>query len=254
MRNLRTLFAWSLIGHFLIIGFMLIGSALPRRPAPSRAVYQVQMVEPVGSPAPSPAAPEQEAPAVSDEPSPEPEPEVKISPAEQRRREEEERKRREDARRREEERQRRAQEQTRTRRELEEARKRREAEERERSERRQEELSELRRLRSELSEYKDIGGLRTEESGGPALPPGYADSVHNRIFSAWEPVAVRSSAELSFFISPDGSVSAVNVERSSGSGPYDESCRRAVMEAGRMPALPAGFGREGVRVYVTFKN
>lgn len=250
MRNLRTLFAWSLIGHFLIIGFMLIGSALPRRPAPSRAVYQVQMVEPAGSPPPVPAQPE--APAVSSEP--EPEPEVKISPAEQRRREEEARKRREEARQREEERRRRAEEQARTRRELEEARKRREAEERERRELRQKELSELRRLRSELSEDKDIGGLRVEAEGGPVLPPGYADSVHNRIFSAWEPVAVRSSAELSFFISPDGSVSAVNVERSSGSGPYDESCRRAVMEAGRMPALPPGFGGEGVRVYVAFKN
>lgn len=250
MRNLRTLFAWSLIGHFLIIGFMLIGSAFPRRQAPSRAVYQVQMVEPAGSP--PPAAPEPEAAAVSSES--EPEPEVKISPAEQRRREEEERKRREDARRREEERRRRQEEQARTRRELEEARKRREEEERQRRERSEQELAELRRLRSELSEYKDIGGLRTDESGGPALPPGYADSVHNRIFAAWEPVAVRSSAELSFFISPDGSVSAVNVERSSGSGPYDESCRRAVIEAGRMPALPAGFGREGVRVYVTFEN
>ncbi len=248
MRNFKTLFAWSLIGHFLVMGIVLAGSALPGRTPPARAVYHVQMVEAGGSPAPA-------APAVEPAPAPEktPEPEVRISPEEQRRREEEERKRREDARRREEERRRRAEEQARVRRELEEARKRREEEDRARRDREQRELAELQRLRSELSEAKDVGGLRAEAGSAAALPPGYADRVHNRIFSAWEPVAVRSSAELSFLISRDGSVSAVNVERSSGSGPYDESCRQAVRDAGRMPALPDAIGG-GVRVYVTFKN
>ncbi len=249
MRNFRTLFAWSLIGHFLVMGIVLIGSALPRRRAvPSRAVYHVQMVEAEGSPAPAPPPVE---PAAAPEKTPEPE--VRISPEEQRRREEEERKRREDARRREEERRRRAEEQARIRRELEEARQRREAEEKARRERDQKELDELQRLRSELSEAKDVGGLRTEPGRAAALPPGYADQVHNRVFSAWEPVAVRSSAELSFFIGRDGSVSAISVERSSGSAPYDESCRQAVRDAGRMPALPDGIGG-GVRVYVTFRN
>ncbi len=248
MRNFKTLFAWSLIGHFLIMGIVLAGSALPRRTEPARAVYHVQMVE-AGSPAP--AAPAAE-PAAAPEKTPEPE--VRISPEEQRRREEEERKRLEDARRREEERRRRAEEQARVRRELEEARKRREEEEKARRDREQRELDELQRLKSELSAAKDVGGLRTESGSAAALPPGYADRVYNLIFSSWEPVAVRSGAELSFIIGADGGVSAVNIEKSSGSAVYDQSCRRAVIDAGRMPPLPDGFGREGVRVYVTFKN
>ncbi len=250
MRDFKTLFMWSLIGHLLFSGIMLAGSAFPKRRPTVGSVYHVQMVEPAGVPAPpAPEVSAPEAPA----PAPEPAPEVRISPEEERRREEEERRKAEERRRREEEQRRRAEERERTRRELEEARKRREEEDRDRSERRQRELAELQRLQRELSEAKDVGGLRT--SAGPsALPSWFANEVHNRIFSAWEPVAVRSSAEISFFISRDGGVSSINVERSSGSGPYDASCVQAVRSAGRMPELPEGVSREGVRVYVNFKN
>lgn len=247
MTDFKKLLKWSLAGHLLVLAVVFAGSSLPRRTAPARAVYHVRFASTAG-PAADVSPEESLAPARK----PEPESEVRISPEEKRRREEEERKRREDQQRREEERRRRAEEQARRRRELEEARRRREAEERERRESEEREIAELQRLRQELSEARDVGGLRT--GSGPVLPPGYADRVHNLIFSAWEPVAVRGTAELSFMIGRDGRVSGINIERSSGSGPFDESCRRAVLEAGGMPPLPEGLGREGVRVYVTFRN
>ncbi len=247
MKNFKNLFLWSLAGHFLIGGIILAGSALPARRPGSPSVYRVEMVETAelvtaGAEAAEPAAVEKvESPAEPrTEPEPEPEPEVKISPEEEQRRREEAAAR--------------AQAFERRRRELEESRLRRQEQERDRRKREREQLEELRRLERELSEAKSVGssGIRADER--VSIPGWLADEIHNRIYSAWEPVAARAGAELSFFISRTGSVSSITIERSSGIGAYDDSCVDAIRNAGRMPALPESLGRERVRVYVEFKN
>jgi len=61
-------------------------------------------------------------------------------------------------------------------------------------------------------------------------------------------------AAVRFGIAPDGEVSAVHLERSSGNPAYDGSALRAVQQANPLPAPPASYVKEFEEFVIEFHS
>ena len=84
--------------------------------------------------------------------------------------------------------------------------------------------------------------------GGDFPFASYINRMRQKIATAWEvppgTEGLERSAVVYFRIHRDGSVSNVNVEKSSAIQLFDRSCQRAVIEAAPMPPLPREYGEE----------
>jgi periplasmic protein TonB len=86
----------------------------------------------------------------------------------------------------------------------------------------------------------------TVKTPGLTFPfPGYLENIYNQIYRRWErPIASNLSAEVTFFIMRDGSISDLKFSKSSGNFSFDLSAQGAVEAVGNAKAfgpLPDGF-------------
>jgi protein TonB len=92
--------------------------------------------------------------------------------------------------------------------------------------------------------------------GGNFPFASYISRMRQKIATTWEvPVGTEGlerNAVVYFRIHRNGSVSDVNVEKSSGLQLFDRSCQRGVIEAAPMPPLPREYNEEFVAVHFTF--
>ena len=93
--------------------------------------------------------------------------------------------------------------------------------------------------------------------GGDFPFASYINRMRQKIATTWEVPAgtegFERSAVVYFRIHRNGSVSNVNVEKSSTLPLFDRSCQRAVIEAAPMPPLPREYSDEYVGVHFTFQ-
>ncbi len=92
--------------------------------------------------------------------------------------------------------------------------------------------------------------------GGNFPFASYIGRMRQKIATIWEvppgTEGLERSAVIYFRIHRNGSVSDVNVEKSSGLQLFDRSCQRGVIEAAPMPPLPREYDEEFVAVHFTF--
>jgi len=92
--------------------------------------------------------------------------------------------------------------------------------------------------------------------GGNFPFASYISRMRQKIATTWEvppgTEGVVRNAVVYFRVHRDGSVSDVNVEKSSGLQIFDRSCQRGVIEAAPMPPLPREYNEEFVAVHFTF--
>lgn len=92
--------------------------------------------------------------------------------------------------------------------------------------------------------------------GGNFPFASYISRMRQKIATTWEVPAgtegLERSAVVYFRVHRNGSVSDVNVEKSSGLQLFDRSCQRGVIEAAPMPPLPREYDEEFVAVHFTF--
>lgn len=110
-------------------------------------------------------------------------------------------------------------------------------------------------------EPADKGG---GENGAPALAdfsnfpyPWYITQVREALWNSWTakmPSSGILKCTVKFNILRGGSVSDVNVERSSGNRLFDNAAETSVEAAAPFPPLPADFYEENLTVHVEFKS
>lgn len=92
--------------------------------------------------------------------------------------------------------------------------------------------------------------------GGNFPFASYISRMRQKIATTWEvppgTEGLERSAVVYFRVHRNGSVSDVNVEKSSGLQMFDRSCQRGVIEAAPMPPLPREYDEEFVAVHFTF--
>ena len=92
--------------------------------------------------------------------------------------------------------------------------------------------------------------------GGNFPFASYISRMRQKIATTWEvppgTEGVTRNAVVYFRVHRNGSVSDVNVEKSSGLSIFDRSCQRGVIEAAPMPPLPREYNEEFVAVHFTF--
>lgn len=231
MKNLKSMFLFSVCIHFVILGVLLFGISFRRRRT-SASVYNVKIVDAKRT------IPARVKFAEAVQVKVKKKVAVKTSPS---------KKKKEDSRK--------LEEFLKKRKELEKLRKKREEELEKEKEQKQKELKKLEKWSMEMSEGRMLEETRID-SGTVAFPSWYVDEVHNRIFSVWEPpsIVTRSGATIGFGISRTGMVSNIVVERNSGNSIFDLSCDEAVRKASPFPSFPELYKGNRVRVHVTFKE
>jgi protein TonB len=92
--------------------------------------------------------------------------------------------------------------------------------------------------------------------GGNFPFASYISRMRQKIATTWEVPAgtegLERSAVVYFRVHRDGSVSNVEVEKSSAIQLFDRSCQRAVIEAAPLPPLPREYNDEFVAVHFSF--
>lgn len=92
--------------------------------------------------------------------------------------------------------------------------------------------------------------------GGNFPFASYISRMRQKIATTWEVPAgtegLERSAVVFFRVHKDGSVSNVEVEKSSALQLFDRSCQRAVIEAAPLPPLPREYNDEFVAVHFSF--
>ena len=92
--------------------------------------------------------------------------------------------------------------------------------------------------------------------GGNFPFASYISRMRQKIATTWEvppgTEGLSRNAVVYFRVHRNGSVSDVNVEKSSGLQIFDRSCQRGVIEAAPMPPLPREYNEEFVAVHFTF--
>jgi TonB family protein len=92
--------------------------------------------------------------------------------------------------------------------------------------------------------------------GGNFPFASYISRMRQKIATTWEVPAgtegLERSAVVYFRVHRDGSVTNVEVEKSSALQLFDRSCQRAVMEAAPLPPLPREYNDEFVAIHFSF--
>jgi TonB family protein len=92
--------------------------------------------------------------------------------------------------------------------------------------------------------------------GGNFPFASYISRMRQKIATTWEvaagPEGLERSAVVYFRVHRDGSVSNVEVEKSSALQLFDRSCQRAVIEAAPLPPLPREYSDEFVAIHFSF--
>ena len=233
MKNLKSMFLFSVCIHLVLLGVLLFGISFRRRRS-SASVYNVKIVEAkrtIPTRAKSAEAAQVKVKKKTTK--------VKASTSKKKKKEDSKK----------------LEEFLKKRKELEKLREEREEELKRKKLQKQKELKKLEKWSREMGERKVLEETRID-SGTVAFPSWYVDEVHNRIFSVWEPpsIVTRSGAAIGFEISRTGMVSNIVVERSSGNSIFDLSCDEAVRKASPLSPFPELYKGNKVRVHVTFKE
>jgi len=106
------------------------------------------------------------------------------------------------------------------------------------------------------------GGLGMSNSGGGEFGsryPWYVEAVRRRISSNWLQSAIDPSVRwaprvvVTFQILPNGTLTNIQLLRSSGNGSVDYSARRAVLDSSPVERLPSGYSGSAVNVEFWFE-
>ncbi len=87
--------------------------------------------------------------------------------------------------------------------------------------------------------------------------PWYITQLREALWDSWQkimPVNASLKCIISFRINSNGSITKVEVEKSSGNRMFDQSAISAVENADRLPPLPESFFEDYLTVHVEFKN
>ncbi len=101
-----------------------------------------------------------------------------------------------------------------------------------------------------------IAGVTTDE---PLGADWYVGLIVNRLQDAWSDRPLLPEGEgtkrvvVSFVIQRDGRVTDAEVQTPSGYSPLDTSALRAVLALGRIPPLPASYGKDKLRARFVFE-
>ncbi len=101
-----------------------------------------------------------------------------------------------------------------------------------------------------------IAGVTTDE---PLGADWYVGLIVNRLQDAWRDRPILPTGEeaqrvvVSFVIQKDGRVTDQSVQTASGYAPLDASALRAAMSLGRLPPLPASYGKDRLRARFVFE-
>jgi TonB family protein len=105
-----------------------------------------------------------------------------------------------------------------------------------------------------------VGDIAVGTSGVTGLEGGdfpytiYIENMKRLIGTRWfRPPAAAATTTVYFFINRDGTIRDAKTETPSGSGTFDRSALRAVLEASPLPPLPMSFTGNYLGVHLTFR-
>ena len=99
-----------------------------------------------------------------------------------------------------------------------------------------------------------LGGSSAELSVSDFCCPEYLGTMVSLIRERWNPNQQTTGASVvRFTITQDGTITSVDVDRSSGYMALDQSARRAILITGQLPPLPTAFTGNSLTVRLTFE-